>query len=64
MLTFFMFRLIIYIAVNVQVLAGAEVITLVFRLELKYFNTLEFVSEIIWIESLDIFMILMGGYTN
>ena len=29
-LTFFMFHLIVYIAVDVQVLAGTEVITLVF----------------------------------
>lgn len=47
MLMFFMFHLIIYIAVNVQVLAGTEVTTLVFIVELKYCNTLEFVSEII-----------------
>lgn len=64
MLMFFMFHLIIYFAVNVQVLAGTEVTTLVFIVELKYCNTSEFVSEIIWVESSDIFMIFMGGYTN
>lgn len=47
MLMFFMFHLIIYFAVNVQVLAGTEVTTLVFIVELKYCNTSEFVSEII-----------------
>lgn len=64
MLTFFMFHLIIYIAANVQVLAGTKVITLVFILQLKYFNTLEFVSEIIWVESLNIFIICVGGYAS
>lgn len=63
MLTFFMFNLIIYITVNVEVLADTEVITHVFILKLKYFNTLEFFSEIIWVESLSVFMIFMGGYT-
>lgn len=64
MLMFFMFHLIIYIAVNVQVLAGSEVTTLVFIVEFKYCNTSEFVSAIIWVKSFDIFMIFMGGYTN
>lgn len=59
MLTFFLFHLII--AVNMQVLASTEIITLVFILELKGFNALEFVYEIISVESLDIFMIFMGG---
>lgn len=62
MLMFFMFHLIIYIAVNVQVLASTEIISLVFILELQGFNALEFVYEIISVESLDIFMIFMCGY--
>lgn len=60
--TFFMFRMIIYIAVNVQVLARTEVIILVFILELQGLNALEFVYEIISVKSLDIFMIFMGDY--
>lgn len=59
---FFMFHLIIYIAVNVQARAGTEIITLVFILELQGFNALEFVYEIISVQSLDVFMIIMGGY--
>lgn len=60
MLTFFMFHLIIYIAVHVQAVAGTEIITFIW--ELQGFNALEFVYEIISVESLDIFIIFMGGY--
>lgn len=61
-LTFFMFHLIIYIAVHVQAVAGTEIITFIFIWELQGFNALEFVYEIISVESLDIFIIFMGGY--
>lgn len=62
MLKLFVFHLISCNAVNVQVLAGTEIITLVFLLELQGFNALQFIYEIISVESLDIFVIFMGGY--
>lgn len=62
MLKLFVFHLISCNAVNVQVLAGTEIITLVFLLELQGFNALQFIYEIISVESLDIFVIFVGGY--
>lgn len=61
-LTFFIFHLITSIAVYMQVLAGTEGITLVFIFKIKYFNTLAFVSEIIWVEFPYIFMIFVSGW--